>query len=81
MDGYGRRVRLDSGSARTFINEQSQFVLCFLHLLEEPMPCLAGHRGAIACVCAGIPDEGIDRFLRYKGSIEVGGDRAPTAQE
>jgi hypothetical protein len=27
-------------------------------------------------VCAGIPNEGIDRFLHYKGSIEVGGDRA-----
>jgi hypothetical protein len=32
-------------------------------------------------VCAGIPDEGMDRFLHYEGSIEVGGDRALTAQE
>ena len=74
-------MRLDSGSARRFFDEQSQFVLCFLHLLKSRCPVLPALAGALWCVCAGISDEGIERFLHYKGSIGVGGDRALTAQE
>lgn len=72
----GRRVRLDSGRRARFLTSKANSSFVFFICWKSRRAVLLTLAGALSCVCAGIPNEGIDRFLHYKGSIEVGGDRA-----
>lgn len=77
----GRRVRLDSGRRARFLTSKANSSFVFFICWKSRRAVLLTLAGALSCVCTGIPNEGIDRFLHYKGSIEVGGDRALRAKE